>query len=221
MRRLLPLALAATVATAASLTAQTNPCGDKGPKLPAAGGWASYHADSSDFKMLYIGHESGGDRIEMAMTRTGRDGQPRPMVMQLVVPGFPYNMSQATEMVMQGEGRPPMKISGQMMQMMTSRMPQQNQGITPEQCAALTVVGHESITVPAGTFATTHYRDAKDSTDVWVDPSVPFGAVKVVGRGHTLVLTDKGTGGKTAIVGTPQEMGPGMMGPPGGRRPGR
>lgn len=218
MRRLVPLALASAV-LAAPVAAQSNPCGDKGPKLPAAGGWASYHADSSDFKMLFVGHESGGDRVELAMTRVGRDGQPRPVVMQVVVPGFPYNMSQATEMVMQGEGRPPMKVSGQMMQMMTSRMPQNQQGLTPEQCAALTVVGRESVTVPAGTFQTTHMRDAQHGVDVWVDPGVPFGTVKVVSQAHTLVLTGSGTGGKTAIVGTPQEMGPGMMGPPGGRRP--
>lgn len=220
MRRPFSLAVVAAILTAAPLAAQNGPCGPNGPKLPAAGGWASYRADSSDFKLLYLGHETGGERVEMAMTRTGRDGQVHPAVVQLVVPGYPYSMGQATEMVMQAEGRPAMKISGQMMQMMTSRIAQNQQGLTPDQCASLTVVGHESVTVPAGTFQTTHLHSATSNVDVWVDPAVPFGAVKVVSPGHTLVLVDKGMGGKTGIVGTPQEMSPGMMAPPsGGRRP--
>lgn len=219
MRRTLTLALAATLVGAAAATAQSNACADKGPKLPAAGGWAEYHADSGDFKMMYIGHETAGERIEMAMNRTMRNGEATNVVMQLVVPAFPYQMAQASEMVMQMGDRPPMKVSGQMLDMMRQRAPDQS-ALSPDLCARLTKVGTESVTVPAGTFSTTHYRDAQTNTDVWVDPSVPFGAVKVVSPHTTMVLKAKGTGGTTGIRGTPQEMGPGMMGPPGGRRPG-
>lgn len=218
MRRTLSLALVAAVVAAAPVAAQDNACATKGPKLPAAGGWAEYHADSGDFKMMYVGHETAGERIEMAMTRTMRNGETANMVMQVVVPSFPYQMAQASEMVMQMGDRPPMKVSGQMLEMMRQRAPDRS-GLSPDVCARLTKVGTESVTVPAGTFSTTHYRDAQTNTDVWVDPGVPFGAVKVTSPNMTMVLKGRGTGGTTGIHGTPQEMGPGMMGPPGGRRP--
>jgi hypothetical protein len=109
-----------------------------------------------------------------------------------------------------------MKMSGSMLAMMRSRMPASDQ-LSAEVCGRLVTVGRESITVPAGTFSTTHYRDAQSGTDVWIDKGVPFGMVKVINGTRTMVLSDKGTGGHTAITGTPQEMGAGMM----GRQPGR
>ena len=218
MNRSFFLSLTAAAVLATSGAAQAGPCADKGPKLPAAGNWVTYHSDSGDIKMTYIGHETAGERLEMTVNRTGRNGEPMNGVIQMVVPGYPYEMTQVTEMVMQMGDRPPMKMSGDMLAMMRSRMPANNQ-LSADACARLTVVGRESITVPAGTFQTTHYRDAQSGTDVWVDKSVPFGMVKVINGGRTMVLQEKGTGGHTAITGTPQDMGAGMRGPPGGRRP--
>lgn len=217
MRSPLSLVAAAALVLAPAVSAQSNPCADRGARLPAAGAWASYAADSGDFKLLYLGHESTGDRLEMTATRTGRrGGQPTTMVMQMVVPAYPYEMDQVSELVMQMEGQPPMKMSGDMLNMMRSRMPRNQNTLAPEACNRMTKVGTESVTVPAGTFSTTHYRDAQSNTDVWVDPAVPFGMVKVVSGGHTVTLKERGTGARSAITGTPQEMGPGMMG---GRRP--
>lgn len=216
-----PFLLAATALTvlAAPLAAQGNACAERGAKLPAVGAWASYSSDSGDFKLLYLGHESAGDRLEMTASRMSRrSGQPTTATMQMVVPGFPYEMDQVSEMVMQMDGQPPMKMSGQMLEMMRSRMPRNQNTLAPDACARMTKVGTESVTVPAGTFSTTHYRDAQSGTDVWVDPAVPFGMVKVVSGNRTVVLKERGTGGHTAITGTPQEM-PGMMGPPPGGRP--
>jgi hypothetical protein len=104
-------------------------------------------------------------------------------------------------------------------------------------CADLTKVGEETVTVPAGTFKTTHYHFKSDRNvngmqissegDVWVNPDVPFGMVKESGktsgmRGEqemTMVLTATGKDAKSSITETPQEMGPGMMmGPPRGGR---
>ena len=216
-----PLSLVVVAAlVAAPAAAQSNPCADRGARLPAAGAWASYSADSGDFKLLYLGHESTGDRLEMTASRVSRrSGQPTTMVMQMVVPSYPYEMDQVSELVMQMEGQPPMKMSGDMLNMMRSRMPRNQNTLAPDACNRMTKVGTESVTVPAGTFSTTHYRDTQSNTDVWVDPAVPFGMVKVVSGARTVVLKEKGTGARSAITGTPQEMGPGMMGPPGGRRP--
>jgi hypothetical protein len=221
MRHPILLTLTAAAVLATSASAQS-PCAGKIPKLPASGSWAEYVADSggNNFRMTYIGHEAAGERLEMAMSRVSRNGQPMNMVMQLVVPSFPYEMADAKEVVMQNGDQPPMKLSEQMLGMMRSRLPN-NQSLSPEACNRLTLVGRESVTVPAGTFSASHYRDAQDSTDVWINTDTPFGMIKVVSRHGGMQLKGKGTGGVSGIHGTPQEMGPGMMGPggPGGRRP--
>jgi len=201
--------------------AATNSCAAKGPKLPAAGSWAEYKVDSSAMRLAYLGKEAAGERVEMSMNRpASRRGPAGPMVIQMVVPGYPYEMADAKEVVMQSGSDAPMKLNEQMLGMMRSRMPSGSQ-INNETCARMTEVGKESVTVPAGTFQTTHYRDAQRGTDVWISPSVPFGMVRVVGEGRTVELQSSGTGAKSKITGTPQEMGPGgMMGAPSGSRPG-
>ena len=111
MRRSFILSLTAAAVLATSGAAQAGPCADKGPKLPAAGNWVTYHSDSGDIKMLYLGHETGGERLEMTMNRMER-GKPMNGVVQMVVPGYPYEMTQVTEMVMQMGDQPAMKMSG-------------------------------------------------------------------------------------------------------------
>jgi hypothetical protein len=92
-----------------------------------------------------------------------------------------------------------------MMSMMRGRMPRDQ---IAEACknAKMTRVGEESITVPAGTFSTVHYRD-ESGNDVWVSESVPFGMVKnKLARGGEIVLSGRGTDAKSQITETPQEM---------------
>lgn len=206
------LALILAAAVAAPLAAQ-GPCADKGAKLPAPGSWSSYNATlpgrngprSTTMKMAYLGHEAAGDRIEI-QTQSERG----PMIMQMVVDGFPWQPSGMKELVFKMGDRPAMKAGGQMMDMMRSRAP--NAGLTPEMCAEMTVVGTESVTVPAGTYTATHLHSAKNNVDVWVDPKVPF-VVKVKGPDNSMELTGTGTGAKSAITETPQDMGA-MMGQP-------
>lgn len=78
-----------------------------------------------------------------------------------------------------------------------------------EQCRSLTVVGQESVKVPAGTFTATHLRNSADSTDVWVSREVPFGMVKSQTPRGTMTLTAMGKDAKKSITETPQDM-PGM-----------
>ena len=186
-------ALTALAVAASPLSAQGRACAARGAKLPAAGAWAEYNTAEGTMRMLYLGKETAGERLEL--WTAGRRGA----------------------MVMQQEGQPPMKMSAQMLGMMRSRMPSGSQ-VSEASCGRMIEVGKERITVPAGTYQTTHYRDSTGGIDVWVAASIPFGAVKVVGRDHTAELTGSGTGATTKITGTPQEM-PGMGGQPGGRRP--
>jgi hypothetical protein len=225
MSRLL-LSLTLSAALAAPAAAQ-GPCGASGPHLPAAGGWSQYQTARGTMKMAYLGHEANGDRIEMQMT-TDRGN----MIMQVVTDGFPYDPSGIHEAVLKMGERPAMKMPEMMLQRMGN-----NGGFSKDMCADLTKVGEETVTVPAGTFKTTHYHFKSDRNvngmqissegDVWVNPDVPFGMVKESGktsgmRGEqemTMVLTATGKDAKSSITETPQEMGPGMMmGPPRGGR---
>ncbi|HEU5358901.1 MAG TPA: hypothetical protein VFU45_07270 [Gemmatimonadales bacterium] len=218
-RSTIVLALAAAVATSA---AAQGPCGMKGPHLPAAGEWSEYQTARGTMKMAYLGHESGGDRIEMQMTSDRGN-----MIMQVVVDGFPYDSKDIHEAVIKLGDRPAMKAP----QMMLDRMGG-NSAITKDMCGSFTKVGDESVTVPAGTFKATHYKfssertingmDMKSSGDIWISADVPFGLVKEEGtasgmRGDTqtsMALTAKGSGAKSSITEKPQDMGGMMMGPP-------
>jgi hypothetical protein len=151
-------------------------------------------------RMAYLAKETAGERLELSMT-----GQRGAMVMQMVVPGYPYEMTQIKEMVMQRGTEAPMRMPESMLSMMRSRMPNASQ-VNEASCGRMTEVGKERITVPAGTYQTTHYRDSTGGTDVWVAATIPFGAVKVVSRDHTVELVGSGTGATTKITGTPQEM---------------
>lgn len=104
--------------------------------------------------------------------------------------------------------RPAMKVGGQMMDMMKSRAP--NGGLTSEMCAEMTVVGTETVSVPAGSFSATHLHSAKNNVDVWISPKVPF-VIKVKGPNNSMELTGTGTGAKSSITETPQDMSS-MMG---------
>jgi hypothetical protein len=92
---------------------------------------------------------------------------------------------------------------------MRSRMPKD---MMAEACSSqkMTRIGEESVTVPAGTFHTIHYRNTDSGNEVWVSTSIPFGMVKNhMARGGDIVLTGMGTDAKSQITETPQEM-PGM-----------
>ena len=63
-------------------------------------------------------------------------------------------------------------------------------------------VGTESISVPAGTFSCEHWRNDKKDSDVWTSDKVsPFGMVKEVTRGSTMVLTKIITDAQDRITG--------------------
>jgi hypothetical protein len=177
-----------------------------GIKPPPAGSWASYTTAEGTMRLALLGSETraGKNLIRMEMSMTGRDG---PMIMQMLVPGYPYEMSSIEDFVMKAGDRPAMRMNAQMLQMMASRMPKDQ---VAEFCrnARMNRVGAETITVPAGTFPTIHYHDAQSGNDVWVSESLPFGLVKTkLARGGEIVLTETGTGAKSQITETPQEMG--------------
>lgn len=135
------------------------------------------------------------------------------MIMQMLVPGYPFNVDDVQRTVMKMGDQPAMEMPEQMRGMMQG----QGMGEDPvkdvaERCDELTEVGRESVTVPAGTFEALHLRYASDdfAGDMWVAADVPFGMVKAaLPDQEAIVLVDHGTGATSSITETPRRM-PGM-----------
>ena len=201
---------------------------------PAIGSWAEYQTSRNGqaFKtrLAVVGQEKRGGKDAIWFESTMETPRGR-MISEMLVPGYPFEPGSAIEVVVKRGDQPAMKMPAGMMGMMrggqgqpTPSAPGQGgMGRGPgrgmgrgaaasnwlQQCRSLTVVGQESVTVPAGTFKTTHLRSANDSTDVWVSREVPFGMVKSQAAGMTAELSGMGTGAKKSITETPKEM-PGM-----------
>jgi hypothetical protein len=190
--------------------AQEGGCGSEW-KTPAVGAWSEWQTGSSTTRIAVVGSEkqNGATLYEIELSNGGQG------TMQLLVPGFPWNMDQVQQMIMQRPGQQPMKMSGQMLAMMRQHMPTSQGGMADlaKRCAAMTVIGVESVTVPAGTYKATHLKD-KGGEEVWASADVPFAVVKHTGPNGSTVLSSTGSGAKTVITGTPVEMTQGMMGQP-------
>jgi hypothetical protein len=176
-----------------------------GIKPPATGSWSEYTTAEGKMRLALLGTETRGGKnlVRMEVTMTSREG---PMIMQLLVPGYPYEMSNVEDFVLKAGDRPAMRMNAQMLQMMSRNMPKDQ---VAEFCrsAQMNRVGEESITVPAGTFQTVHYHDNTSGNDVWVSESIPFGLVKSkLARGGEIVLSGRGTGATSQITETPQDM---------------
>jgi hypothetical protein len=111
-----------------------------------------------------------------------------------------------SRMIMQMPNRPPMEMPAQMLQMHGQKRSADVRNEAED-------VGSESVTTPAGTFTTEHYKMKDGSGDVWVaEKAGPYGLVKFQGKDVTMLLTKVITDGKDKITGTPQPFNPMMFG---------
>lgn len=112
-----------------------------------------------------------------------------------------------TRTIMQMPGGPPMEMPQQ-----PARM--QNDDNKPfDVHKDVDDLGSESVTTPAGTFDTHHYRMKDGSGDAWISDKIsPYGLVKYNGKGQSVILTKVITDAKTRITGTPVPFNPAMMG---------
>ena len=148
-------------------------------------------ADGYWLEMRMLGGKGAGTITKMLMVMSG--SQPGPKRMIVWVPP-----------------RPPMEMPMNMMGMargMAQNAPKSGGGAKD----LGQVVGTETITVPAGTFETTHYRSAQGG-DIWVSSKVsPYGIVKMTSPDMSMELEKVLTNETSQIKGEPQKMEfPGM-----------
>jgi len=96
-------------------------------------------------------------------------------------------------------------MDGMMLNMIRGQM--EKQSLLNDVCKDVTLVGPESVTVPAGKFQTRHFRSDKYASDSWLALDIPFAIVKSVGKNYEMALRSHGDGAKSSITEKPQSVG--------------
>ena len=219
IRKLWPwLAMAAFLCASAATRAQMmglNPF--KKPNIadifkPVVGNGALYETQRTDqvgapkkpLEMTVVGKESFDGKeaywLEFAHTdpRSGSLGYAKILMTK--------DDFQPHRMIVQQPGQPAMELP--MHGGMHEKMHRQKQDETEK----WHLVGSESITVPAGTFSCQHWKKDEGVGDVWVNDKIsPFGMVKSINSGETMVLVKVITDAKDHITGPVTTFDPEQM----------
>ena len=176
-----------------------------------AGAWSAYDftdaasGRSGTLRFAVVNRDGNDSWYEMqATTDEGK------IVVQMLVPGFPFTPDQVTEVIFKAPGQPAMRVPSQAISMMQQQMAGNPILDFAENCAGAEDLGEETVEVPAGSFQTFHIRNPADQGEAWISMDVPFGMIKAAGEG-TIVLTGYGDDAVSAITEEPQSM-PGMGG---------
>ena len=192
-----------------------NPCASY-VTTPSLGSWGEYQATkdgqpSVTMRFAVVGQERRGGRIlqrfETSLRGISAAGQMEEMIMQVLVPGYPYEPESIEEVVVKGQGKPAMRMSPATMAQLKAQMKASGQLSMADQCKGMAAVGDESLKVPPGTFRVRHFRDARTHNEIWMSRALPFGMVKTKDdKGVALVLVGHGRGARSAIVEAPVPM---------------
>jgi hypothetical protein len=202
---------------AGTAAAQRGPMGpNMGPPVfrgvfnPVVGSGAAYETENggrkSEIEITVVGREDVGGKqgvwMEIGMNAPEAGGQ---MYMKTLMVIDGTNAS-VTRMIMQPPGMGPMEMP------MGGMMGGAQQPSATDVRETAERVGAETVTTPAGTFNTEHYRAKDGSWDAWISTEVaPWGLVKSVSRGTTMTVTRLITNAQSRITGTPQRFDPAEM----------
>lgn len=182
-------------------------------KAPPVGHWSEYQIMKEGepelgMRLAIIGSEERAGRemhwLELAIRPADEDGS---TIIKLLIPGYPVDVEELEEIVMKSGDGPALKVGGPMMGMIR-KIFSDNPGLSAaEECKSMAAVGEESVTVPAGTYQTRHYRNVESGAEVWASGELPFGIVKSFdGEEYVVELIAHGEGAETAITETPQDL---------------
>jgi hypothetical protein len=155
-------------------------------------------------EIAIVGKESvaGKDAYWFETTMSNSPMGQMTMKMLTVVDGTDTVISRT---IMQMGNRPPMEMPTQMTKSSAQMQPADIRDRAED-------VGSETITTPAGTFTTEHYKMKDGTGDAWVAAKAgPYGLVKFQGKDSTMVLTKVITDATDKITGTPVPFNPTMF----------
>lgn len=184
-----PAMVGALLLVAAPLAAQA-PCGGK-LVTSTVGSEATYRlarpSGDQEIRFAITDQKADGDaKLVWFETQVQAEGHPA-LVSQVLVPGFPYDPATVKEASLKSGDRAPIKLDARQLASMRRRLPGLLESIV-EGCKAASLVGTESVKVPAGTFQASHYRNALRGSDIWVSSEVPFGLVKLSDASDTTAM---------------------------------
>ncbi len=183
---------------------------------PAVGAWAEYRptkpgAAEGRFRFSVIGTETrhGVSMIWIEFKGTvSFPNQPDTFVIsQSLVPDFPVSGGAIEEMVIKHSQLPAFRLTGSSLRSIVEKNSTAGDplSILAKACGTLIFVGEESVTVPAGTFRSKHYRDPSKDINVWLSHEMPFAAIKFISASEkqTIELMSSGKGARSSITETP------------------
>ena len=168
-------------------------------KAPAAGSWADFRLERAgvqDMRVRFaiVGAEQRGEKsLVWFETKAMGLQQGGTQITQVLVPGYPYLSGQIEDFVAKRDSQPAVRLGPRPLARARTQKSKLLASVA-DGCRGATLVGEERITVPAGTFQTRHYRDAAGTTDLWIDPSRPFGVVRMINRPDRTLLELRATG---------------------------
>ncbi len=175
------------------------------------GQWAEYEITSDQgtatSRFAVVGKEETAGK-EHFWYETRMESPMGAMIMQVLIPSYPYEQSDIQRAVVKMGDQPAMIMSDQMLGMMQGRQAENPAEDAASACGSAEVVGPATVTVPAGTFDAMQLKvgEEAEAFDVWVSSAVPFGMVKLEGVGVELVLLNHGKDAKSSITEKPQKM---------------
>lgn len=131
-------------------------------------------------------------------------------ILQLEVPGFPFQPDQIKSVVTKTGATPAVFIPDALLRQYQSTAQSGPFADLETLCRTADVIGSEDVTVAAGSFQTTHLRFPSNGSDLWVSADVPYGIVKgeIQGLG-SLELMSSGEGATSSITEAPVSL-PGL-----------
>jgi hypothetical protein len=185
----------------------------QGPQMrgiwnPVVGGGAAYQVEEKqnkqEMELAVVGTEDVAGKNGYWLEMSFKDVRRGQMVVEYlyVVDG---NQIQLKKMIMQQPGQQPIEMPAGMW-----GAGRGTQAADFRHEAEL--IGQETITTPAGTFACQHYRLRDRSAESWVSDKVPpWGLVKATSQHSNMTLLRVISNAKTKVTGTPQKFDPTEM----------
>jgi hypothetical protein len=210
LRRTILGASAFLAVVAAPLNAQDQAEACAAVTQSKVGYWAEYDLDDrstnevSSLRFAMIERPKEADRTWYEFQAATNRGD---VIVQLDVPGWPFEVEQVTGVIVKMAGQPAMRLPTEMLAMLQQQIGDNPMADFADRCAASALLGTESLEVPAGTFSTLHIRSDDGGAEAWISPDVPFGIVKgIAPEGGTLILKGFGKDAISAIPEEPQTM---------------
>ena len=215
LRRAFLAAATLIVVAVAPLAAQDQAAACAAVVDTEVGYWAEFDlsgAPNDEVSSLRFAIVERADEADKTWYEFSANTNQGPVIVQLDVPGWPFETTDVTGVIVKMAGQPAMRLPNEMLSMMQQQMGDNPMADFAAKCASSGVIGNESTEVPAGTFSTLHLQSDDDGSEAWISPDVPFGIVKgTVPDGGVLVLKGFGKDAESSIPEAPQMM-PGMGG---------